>query len=426
MQRYLRLWAFTTLALIVFVAAINAVVDPYGMFRWVDVPGFNEAKPKSGLHGSTVKPYEVLRIRPRAVAFGNSRVEVGLDPNSAAWPASARPVFNFALPGTGPSTTRSTVEHVLAAADDGLIPKPTVIVWGIDFPDFLDDPHGAPRTPQQRRGDPRLLANPDGSRNGTARTLQALRDYGEATLTLGALVDSAITVAHRHDPDAAGITRQGFNPLAEYRRVTADIGYRGVFDQKDVSDTAAYFRRSTSVFDASGNSSPDLEDMRAILDLCRSHGVALKLLIYPIHAHLLEAIRTTGHWPVFETWRRTVVRIVADEAHAAHGAPFPLWDFSGFNRYSMEPIPAPGDHRTSMQWYWEGGHYKKELGDLMLARMFDIPGAPQDFGVLLDSTNVEGVIAAMRAGDEDYRARFPDEVARMERLAQRLAPPGRR
>jgi hypothetical protein len=426
MRRYLGWWTAATLALVVVVAAINAIVDPYGMFRWVDAPGFNATKPKSGLHGGTVKPYEVLRVRPNALILGNSRVEVGLDPNSAAWPAVVRPVFNYGLPGTGPDATLSSLEHVLAAADEGRIPLPKVIVWGVDFPDFLDDPNAPPRPPEGRRPDPRLLVNPDGSRNGRARTMQAVRDYGEATLTLGALVDSTITVAARNDPAAAGITALGFNPLAEYRKVTADIGYRGVFEQKDIEDTRAYYRRSRSVYDASGVSSPDLADMRRILDLCRSHGVPLKLLIYPIHAHLLETIRTTDHWSVFETWRRAIVKIVADEAQAAHADPFPLWDFSGFHRWSMEAVPAAGDHRTRMQWYWEAGHYKHELGDLMLARVFGAPDAPADFGVLLDTNNVEAVLASMRTGEADYRARFPDEVAGLERLATELAPRPRR
>ena len=42
-----------------------------------------------------------------------------------------------------------------------------------------------------------------------------------------------------------------------------------------------------------------------------------------------------------------------------------LWDFTGFSPYTAEQVPRPGDTRTELQWYWEAGHFKKSLGDLL-------------------------------------------------------------
>jgi len=84
MQRYLSFWLALTGCLILLVGLCNLVVDPYGLFRFVDKPGFNSIKPKSGVHGSMVKAYQVLRIQPRGLILGNSRAEVGFDPTNAA------------------------------------------------------------------------------------------------------------------------------------------------------------------------------------------------------------------------------------------------------------------------------------------------------------------------------------------------------
>lgn len=421
MKRYLVLWLATTVALMLAVALLNVVVDPYGLYRWIDVPGFNAVKPKAGPHGAIVKTYQVLRAQPRTLILGNSRAEVGFDPRHAAWPVDARPVFNMALPGTGPTTSLDHLEHALAAAASGDSPKITMIVWGVDFPDFLTDARTPARAATPRRPNRRLLVNPGGTRN-PSRWLQSLRDHAEATLTLGALTDSVQTLSKRSDPNVADLTPLGFNPMGDYVRITADEGYWRTFRQKDIDNTRAYLRRPKDIFDASGRWSADLGDLRRVLDLCRRHGIVLKLVIYPIHAHLLEIIRITDHGPAFDTWKRALVGIVADEAREAQGPSFAFWDFSGFHRYATERIPAEGDLRTKMQWYWEAGHFKRELGDRVLDRVLEVPSADQDFGIRLDASNVESQIAAMHSAERDYRQTVPAEIEALERIAAGLRP----
>ncbi len=46
-----------------------------------------------------------------------------------------------------------------------------------------------------------------------------------------------------------------------------------------------------------------------------------------------------------------------------------------------------------MQWYWESSHFKKEVGDLVLDKLFDYqaPGRviADDFGILINRNNIE-------------------------------------
>jgi hypothetical protein len=93
----LALAAFGVAPLLLFAAFITAV-DPYYVFGSPSWPGFNQTRPEVGNHLLVAKPYQVARLRPRAVALGSSRVETGIDPLHPGW--AYRDAFNFALPSS--------------------------------------------------------------------------------------------------------------------------------------------------------------------------------------------------------------------------------------------------------------------------------------------------------------------------------------
>lgn len=415
MKPYLTIWIALTGALLLAVAGLNLVVDPYGIFRVVDHAGFNHIKPRAGAHGEMSKAYQVLRVRPNGLILGNSRAEVGLDPEHGAWPAAARPVYNLALPGTGTRTSLQYLQHVLEAQKGN---PPRVVVWGLDFMDFLVSRNAKPGKPGTEKKDSRLLANPDGTRN-PGRTLKHLRDGAEATFTLGALMDSIATLRAQHDPYAQDLTTRGFNPMRDYLRITAEEGYWAVFRQRDMENIKAYLGRPQDIYDSSGASSPALDDLRRVIKLCREQGIELRLVTYPYHAHLLEIIHLTGHGPALENWKRALVQIAHVEAVNAGLQPIPLWDFSLYNENTQSAVPRKGDRKTANPWYWEAGHYKHELGGRMLDQVFGRQNDDRGIGILLSPSNVETVIADQRSRALEYRLGNEKEVAELARLAGR-------
>lgn len=416
MKHYLKFWLILTALLLALTAGINLIVDPYGLFRLVDSPGFNQIKPMAGRHGPMVKAYQVLRIRPHGIILGNSRAEVGFDPAYPAWTPDVRPVYNLALPGTGTHTSLMYLRHVL---EDQKTNPPKVVVWGIDFMDFLVDAKKSESPRKASEKDSRLLANEDGTRN-PIRRLQIAKDYAASTFTLSALSDSVSTLFAQHQSYPEDLTSLGSNPLRNYVKLTADEGAWAVFRQKDLANTQSFLRRPKYIFGENDASSPPLDDLRHVLRLCHEHGIRLYLVIYPYHAHLLEIFRLTGHWPSFEAWKRAVLNIVQEEAVASSSPPVPLWDFSQFNPYTEEPIPSQGDRKATMKWYWEAGHFKRELGHLVLDRIFGRSSAQEGFGSLLTPTNIEGQLASVRNGELKYRSGYSSDVSSLEALAAQL------
>lgn len=420
MQHHLKLWLLLVAGLLGFVAGFNLLVDPYGVFRLIDRDGFNRVKPSAGPHGAMTKAYDVLRVKPRSLILGNSRAEVGFDPESTAWPDADRPVFNLALPGTGTDATVHYLQHALASGrKDGM---PRRVVWGVDFMDFLVD-GSQPRYPVALHPeDMRLLTLHDGSRN-PMRWLRRGRDYAESMLTLRALQDAIVTVYQQRDRHAADLTASGFNPMRDYAGHAAGEGYQPLFRHRAVENTRAYLRRPKDLFHVDGSVSAALDDLRQVMRLCRREGIALHLVIYPYHAQLLEIFRLTGHWSAFESWKRALVNVVEEEAAATRQPPYPLWDFSAVNGWTSETIPAQGDRQTEMRWYWEAGHFKRELGDLMLRRMLNPEQtAVAGFGERLGSDNLHANLARSRADLAAYRASHPQVTDELTALVEQRSP----
>jgi hypothetical protein len=415
MKRYLLVWLTGMTALLLVVAAFNAVVDPYGLFRWIDHPGFNHIKPAAADRGPMTKAYQVLRVQPRTLVLGNSRAELGLDPNDPAWPPQAQPVYNLALPGTGTATSLHYLQHVLAATADNPTAQPTLVVWGIDLMDFLTDPHAVPGTQSLIGGDLRLLLP-----GNTVRWQQQVRDHVESTLTMNALLDSLTTLVNQRNPYAIDLTPQGFNPMREYTKISQEEGYWAIFRQRDQDNIRAFLRRPNNIYGVDRRTSPRLDDLKEVIHLCRQNGIELRLFTYPYHAHLLEIFRITGHWSAFEEWKRAIVQILAEESATSGKPAFELWDFSELNAYTTETVPAQGDRRSSTRWYWESGHFKNALGSLMLQRMLNHTTQPVDLGVLLTSANLDTDITTLQSQALSYRSSHSQELAELERFKNQM------
>lgn len=373
-------------------AVVNAVVDPYRVFGLVDVAGFNAHKPRAMERGYLSKLAGVRRVLPQRVIVGNSRAEVGLDPASPAW-GDALVTYNAAQPGTGPDTALAFLREAQAQGklEQGII--------GVDFVDFLvsASPSGAP----SGQSIP-MVADPRTRASGPPRLDLITRL--SLLLSLDALRDSAWTVATQHIHSTPDLTPLGFNPMRDYAAMARRDGYGAFFLQRDRENAASYLRAPKSIFEPGTQSSPEWRAVDEMATLCRQLERGCAFVIYPYHAHILELYRLTGLSDLFDEWKAELTRRLAAAATATDTSgsrgKLALWDFSGYNWYSCENVPAVGDRSHVVRWYWEAGHFKRELGDIMIARMQG-RGAP-DFGTQV-SIEPGGADSIRASGVEEDR-----------------------
>ena len=385
-ERYLWAWLWSTAALLGVVATVNLVVDPYGVFRIVDIRGLNKVKSQASERTRLFKHTGVQRMHPSGLVLGNSRAEIGFDPESPAWPVWARPVFNLALPGASISAIAGDFSKALQHAN------PKLVVVGLDLLDFRVDPSS-----DDKLQVPSPMAEP----------LHDMRERATALLTMNALADSLATIKAQHEPYPTGLTDAGFNPKRDYIGVARREGYFAMFRQRDQENALAYVRGPKGVYQAGGRPAPGFDAVDSIIALSRERGITLRFIIYPYHAHTLLLFHLTGLWPAYEDWKRELARRV----DAAQGAmDVALWDFTGFSPYADERVPPPGDTRTELQWYWEAGHFKKPLGDLLLADIFDAKVDSRRWGIRLTGAGVEAHLYQQREARDAYGRNRPDDL----------------
>jgi hypothetical protein len=349
MKRFLAVWCGTVLLLLLAVAAFDIAADPYDIFAMPRIPGFNARKPDASAHHMMTKTYAIDRVRPVTLLLGSSRVEVGLDPASAAFPPSMRPVYNFGIGGQVYAGDLFALRQALAA---GRLHHAVLVV---DFELALKD-------------QPVLLAEQLArAPYAPGHLVQRAKDMFLSSLTMGAFLDSVGTVLAQGDPGAGDMAEDGLSSDAELASHTASEGAAAMFAEKDRGD-AQRNARGAAYLAAHPGAVPSLDGVAAVADFCREHGVSLTLVIPPMHARALAQWRHYGYYDRFEAWKAGLARIA--------GADVPLWDFSGASPFVSER-PEDGPPR----WFWESLHFKQVLGDLMLRRMF--AADPTKFGVLV-------------------------------------------
>lgn len=365
---FIKWMAASLLAGVLLTVLFVVVVDPYRLFRLVDIAGFNVVKPRPDHYQSEIKLAGARALRPAIVLMGNSRVDVGIDPDSKQLGSAGRPAYNLAIPGTGVGTSREQFDGLLAAGA-----APATMLLGVEFFDFLRDPDGidAPDKPP-----------PTG--------LTSHRWKVDTVFSLDALLDAVKTLRIQNDANAGTMTARGFNPLFDYLRIAREEGYYAIFLQRARENARSFSLAPHGIVRTRTDSSADWRDLGGLLDAAAREKTEVHLIIYPYHAQLMAMLEQTGLWPVFEQWKLRLLREVA-RLNAAHPeARVVLWDFSGYGALQCESIPAKGDVANGTRWYWESGHFKAALGERMLERLFGAPDTSSgaaEFGFPLNAAN---------------------------------------
>jgi hypothetical protein len=318
-------------------AGICVIADPYRVFGTPDIAGINETKPRIYQQGKMAETHMLARATPRTLLLGNSRIQVGFDPDSDAFPAAMKPVFNGAFAG---AQLDHAVTMLHSALEKGGV---ETIILGLDFPDFLYAGKVSDRRAEEAPA--------------------SWRDIIPATLTISALEDSVATLLGQDHANGVTMRADGFDPLHENNVYVRRVGYAGLFAQKLAPIRKGLVPAPHLDF-ADTHDNGAFADLRALIELATGNKIHLVMVIHPYHAQFLDVMRDVGLLASFASWKEAVTRTIA---LSGADAKTELYDFSGYSSYANEPVPAAAN--GTMRWYWEPGHYKPALGDVMLAQM---------------------------------------------------------
>ena len=360
------------------VCLANALIDPLRLTPLVSLPGFNAEKPHGHKLGQrVVKSVHLALGDYDAWVLGTSRAGALFSPEHPFFRSER--VYNAALM----QSSMVEIAHVFdyAARHQDL---DTVLI-GLDFAAF----------------NARRRTSGDFSESGFAGHspwwLLAKSLPSGQTLELS-FHTLAINLGLESPSDEASVMAEILGEYANDARVAFRFSIRYFLRRPDLYGCYLYDRERVEI-------------LGRIVRAARAGGARVVLLISPVHALQLETMRAVDLFEAFEQWKRDLTAVVGAEA--------PLWDFSGYNAFTTEPLP---EEKGPMRWYTESSHYRPELGQVVLDRLAEPDGGPSDFGTRLTRANVESHLESTRTARERYAADHPERLEMIATWAVELEP----
>ncbi len=330
-------WAFLVIVFVV-------VIDPYNLYNWFKYEGINTKKPDTTRYLEEIKLTEAKHLSPDLIILGNSRAEIGFDPQSSYLINHGYSAFNLAIRGSSISTSYRQLNQLI---DKGI--KPKKILIALDFIDFL-----SPLKIKENNISPPLLET-------VSTPIDEWFWRFDCLISIATIKDAITTLLIQNNPEAASLTERGFNPLKEYLPMARNEGYYALFRQRAEENTKNYLKKSTLHLDNNG-----FLFFQEIVKIAISIDSQVIVIIYPYHAQILALLEYAGVLPLFSDWKSEIIDQLELSKESTGYSKLEVIDFSGYGEYQCESIPSKGDLRSSTKWYWEAGHFKSELGNIVI------------------------------------------------------------
>jgi len=392
MHRYLKHFLIAGLIFGLATPAINWFADPYDIYSSPHIGGFNTKKFAIATNERIYKTLGLAEQKPDVIFLGSSRTDIGLNPIHPAF--AGRNAINLGISSQPYEESFKLLNKVDSVK---------TIVMGVDFfvanaylnfpADFTDENYSLSRKAK------------------LAVTLSTLRD--------------SIKMARGADQGAGN--KWTANGLRLYGDMAKSVGGNREFF---LLNTDNYIRNQylpepeCAFAFASKEGRTPIENIRLIVAKAHREGLDLRLFISPSHAWQWETIAAAGLWNEWEIWKKKLIEINESEAAKAGKAPFPFWDFSGYNSITIETVPPLGDISVFMNNYYDASHYSPEVGNLVLDRIFGFhePSrkVPDDFGVRISAKNIDDYLARVRSDQLTYRTSHQADISELTSRADKV------
>lgn len=350
---------FSSLAL---VFAVNCFVDPYNILPDSKQSELFQNKPDLEKHIRLSKYMQISYLKPNILLLGSSRIAGGMKITEKVLGMN-QVIYNLGIPGAHIDELKYYLQYAINNDTDHTLNR---VILGIDFFMF--------KTQYNKETD-QIKAKYNRRPN--------ILDYTSTYLSLDSLSSTASTFntnffsKNSHSPKHRPIKGRFIMWLEGF--------YRYWYND--------YFL-----------SNEKLNDLKEIVELCKKNNIKLDIFISPIHATHNQVINGRNLWPIYEQWKREVVKIT------------PVWDFSDFNSITTETISE------QMKFYVDNSHYTPLVGDMIERRMSGRKGniIPKNFGVLIDQDNVESHLKQIRLHRQNWIKNFPRDRQFVDDIVRKL------
>ncbi len=401
---FVRWLAVTLIFGILIVVTFVICIDPYRLYGLYKQDGINLIKPDLSRYMEEIKLTQALKLKPDTLIFGNSRAEIGFDPQSPVLMKKGYLAYNLAIRGTSLEASQRELDYLIA---QGIKPKRLIIA--LDFVDFMSTSKRI-NSDQAKPQLPKIEFPVD----------QWLWRF-DSLFSMTTIKDAINTVLIQNNSEAATMSERGFNPLREYGPLARNEGYFVLFQQRAKENAKTYLKKAAGTYDRS-----NFKYLQSMLKTAANMSTEVIVIIYPYHAQILALFDETGLFPVFERWKQETVLEVTNVSESSASLRTSVVDFSGYADYQCERIPDKGDLLSTTQWYWEAGHFKKTLGDIVLERSLFLASSAllvnqyDGFGIKLHKANIEFNRHRIDAEKARCQTNYPQLFTEVKNLTKSL------
>ena len=398
-KTYLKYYFSVTLIILIVVALINMIIDPFNVYHERVYHGYNQNKSGAWRQHRLIKAEKTILEQPNIIIIGTSRTENGLRCDHPA--ILNNKCLNLSMYGSNFYEQYRYFQHALNVS--------TIkeIVIGIDLFAFNQNRNNHEHFSEQ------LLSI---SANGQPQSPNYYAEKAKILLSIDTLKYSIRTIKKSRRAAKRDSTEQGKDDFFSYDRWRrhSDDYLNSLWFSKDAPDLVLLPDDTTS---------GTLHLFRQMTRQAYQHGVELKIFISPGHAWLWETLHAAGLWNEFELLKQQIVSIVEDEANENKLAAFAVWDFSGYNTVTTSAKPRRGVSENGPGLYTDPSHYLHTVGDMVLDRLFEtaVTQAPDDFGVKLTHKNIDAHLRTIRQQQQIYRTHHAKLYTMIEALAEAAA-----
>lgn len=350
-KRFLKIVFVLSFFSILFVASLNYIVDPYGIFD----TKFFKNKPEQHINIRLVKASKVLKLKPVSISLGTSRTEFAYDPNHKYF---SKPSYNLAVSSASLYETRVYLEKTLAQA------KLKQVLLVLDWIMFNSEK-------MKQTYDFEEYFYPD--------------KFYKYLLSTDLFNTSLKTIRKQKkiNPYLENGQRDWYSEQETINKMGGHLNTTIKYEKKYYRTSK--YKSNTNIYQDTKKSS--FEDFRKILELCYKNDIKVDIIFGPSHIRQWEAYDYYQDINTWYKWKKEIVFFVEEIANKEGKTPYRIMDFAVYHELTAEEVPS--NPKEKMKYYWEASHYKKELGDIVLDRLLGLsPSLYEDFGVEVNSKNI--------------------------------------
>jgi hypothetical protein len=388
MNRYIRQTLLIALLLTGCVAVGNWLANPYLMFSAPIIKGINEWITENYYKQLQFKPYQLHQIKPRSIVIGASQAGVAFNPDLLPQPA-----YNLAVGGSTSYMHWRLLQETIAS-------NPSLDTVILETPFFAFNSSDPANQPEQDKALENRLAIDKSGNNNPLQLAYAAQEILSSLISWDVTRASLRMIGKQRD--VADKKRGSFIQLRNgqwIQQPPPDTSTARIIEnswKKSIYND--WLPAPKHIYTLPDNNSNALAYYRQGLQLLYSRHINTSIVIAPLHASLLIALRETNLWPTFQQWKKALVTINEEEAHKAGKPAFPVLDYAVINEYTSENLPL--DKSTArLAWFNDSMHPSPAFGDLMLQ---EILGGALVYGRAMNSATID----AMLASDDSQLARY--------------------